>query len=511
MTEMGTGSFFRIGVLVAISATFSASGAAVSGMPAAQAAAPSVLIRGGRVVDGTGAPAREADVRVSGATIEAVAPNLALRPGERIVDASGRIVAPGFIDPHSHSDRGLRQSPGAENVLMQGITTIVVGQDGGGELPVSATLEAIARAKPAINVATLAGHGTLRELVLGADFKRAATPAEIGTMAALLDRALTDGALGLSSGLEYDPGFYATPEELQALATVVARHGGFYASHVRDEENKVFEAWREAIDVGRAAHIPVLISHIKLGVKPVWGRAAEAMRLLETSAAGGVRVMADWYPYTYWQSSMYVLIDDRDFENRVKWQAGLDEIGGAGNVLVTRYEPDPSLNGKTVAEIAAAWRTDVVTTIVEMIRAAGPNIGIIGASMDEGDLDVFVSHPQVIIGSDGGPGAHPRGYGAFPRVLARYVRERRRLALEEAIAKMTGRTAAFLGFGDRGVLAPGKKADIVVFDPATIADRGTPKQPAQSPLGLDAVVVNGQVAVEHGAATGARAGEVLRR
>lgn len=480
--------------------------------PPPAAAAASLLIRGGTVIDGTGAPGRRADVRVSGDSIVEVGPNLQAKPGERTIDATLRSVTPGFIDVHSHADRGIDETPDASTQVMQGITTAVVGQDGGGRLPVADFFADLERTPPAISYATGVGHGTVRDLALGGDFKRAATAAELETMKALVDRGMKDGALGLSSGLEYDPGFYANTDELAALASVVAPYGGYYSSHVRDEENHVMDAWREAIDVGRKARVRVEIAHMKLASKPVWGKAAEALTILADAKREGVQVMGDWYPYTYWQSAMYVLIPDRDFENRRKWEIGLDEIGGAENVRIIGYRPDPSLNGQTVADVAGAWGKDPVTVIIEMIRAAGPGIGIIGTSMDEADLAKIGAHPQTLICSDGGlSGRHPRGYGAFPRVLARYVRELKALSLEEAIAKMTGRSARQLGFDDRGLIAPGKKADLVVFDAAAIQDRGTPTDPAQPPVGISHVIVNGQIVLDDGKMTSARPGRGLRR
>jgi N-acyl-D-amino-acid deacylase len=429
-----------------------------------------------------------------------------------VIDMAGLVVAPGFIDMHSHASGGLEEHPDAASQVMQGITTALVGQDGGSDLPIADFFERIERVHPAINYATSVGHGTVRGIVMGGDFRRAASAGEIQTMKALVDRAMRDGAVGLSSGLEYDPAFYAKPDELVEVARAAAAHGGFYSSHVRDEENEVFEAWREAIDVGRKAKMPVQISHIKLASKPVWGRGAEAVTLLEHARRDGVDVTADWYPYTYWQSSIYVLIPDRDFENRAKWETGLDEIGGAGNVLITNYRPDPSFNGRTVEEIAKATGKDPVSQIVEMIRTAGPGIGIIGTSMDEDDLSVFAAHPQVLICSDGGiTGRHPRGYGAFPRVLGRYVRERGVLTLHEAIAKMTSRSAARIGMPDRGLLAAGKYADIVVFDPKIIADRGTPQEPSLAPVGMRHVIVNGEIVLRDGQQTEARPGRGLRR
>ncbi len=472
----------------------------------------SIVIVNGTVVDGTSAPGRRAAVRVEGDTIAQVADRLDPKPGERVIDASGLVVSPGFIDMHSHAGRALERQPDAESQVRQGITTTIVGQDGSSDLPIAEFFESIAQWTPAINVATSVGAGTVRGVVLGGDFKRAATPAEIEVMKALVDRAMRDGAIGLSSGLEYDPGFYAAPDEMAALASVGVRYGGFYSSHVRDEEHEAFNAWREAIDVGRKTGVPVEISHIKVAIKPVWGTAAEGLKILEAARREGVRVMADWYPYTYWQSSIYVLIPDRDFENREKWRAGLDEIGGAASVLVTNYRPEPSWNGRTLDEIARAQGKDPVTLVIDMIRAAGPGIGIIGTSMDERDLAAFVRHPLVLICSDGEiSGRHPRGFGTFPRVLARYVREQKLLTIEEAIAKMTGRSAAQAGFADRGTLAPGRKADVVVFNAATIEDRATKQNPTEMSVGVEYVIVNGEVVLDRGKLTGARPGRGLRR
>lgn len=472
----------------------------------------SLLIRGGRLIDGSGAPERRADLRVQGDTIVAIGDALAPRDGERVIDASGKVVAPGFIDTHSHADGGLEASPGAATQVRQGITTTIVGQDGGSQLPIVNFYDSIARIRPAINYATTVGHGTARGLALGGDFQRAATPAEITVMEGLVDRGMRDGALGLSSGLEYDPGSFAAPSEVIALGKVVARYGGYYTSHVRDEEHLAFESWRELIEVGRQAKIPVIVSHIKLAVTPVWGKAAEGLKILETARREGIQVTADWYPYTYWSSSIYVVIPDRDFENRKKWQDGLADIGGGKNLRVTRYAPNPAWNGKTIAEIAQLKGKDEVTTVIEMVREAGPGIGVIGTSVSEDDLNTFAAHPLVNVCSDGGlNGGHPRGAGTFPRVLGQFVRQRRLLALPEAVAKMTSRSAAQVGLTDRGLLQNGKKADIVIFDPAVVDDRATIEQPTAPPVGIEYVVVNGEVVLNAGTLTDARPGRGLRR
>jgi N-acyl-D-amino-acid deacylase len=486
--------------------------AAAAGAQAQTAPSRGLLIKGGTIVDGTAAPRRAGDIRTAGDTIVEIGPNLAPKPGERVIDASGRVVAPGFIDMHSHADRGLEDHPEAESQIQQGITLALVGQDGGGDLPVSDFFERFSRVRPAINVMTSVGHGTVRGIVLGGDFKRPATAAEIETMKALVDRAMKDGAVGLSSGLEYDPGFYGTVDEIAALASVIKPYGGFYSSHVRDEENEVLAAWSEAIEIGRRAGVPVEISHMKLASKPVWGQAAKALALVDQARQRGMDVTGDWYPYQYWQSSMYVLIPDRNFDNTAEWQQGLEEIGGAQNVLVTNYRPNPAWDGKTLAALATAEHVDAAALVVRMVKNAGPDIGIIGTAMTEDDLAAILASPATLICSDGTlSGRHPRGYGAFPRVLAQYVREKKIVSLEEAIAKMTGRSARRLGLNDRGVVAAGRKADLVVFDPDTIADRGTPADPAQSPVGIDLVIVNGEVVLDHGGMTGARPGRALRR
>lgn len=471
-----------------------------------------LLIRGGQVIDGSGKAARRADVRVTGNIISEIAPNLTPRAGERVIDATGLTVTPGFIDLHSHADRGIDRMPSAESQIRQGITTAVVGQDGSSSIPVADFLDDIDHLHPAINFITMVGHGSVRAAVMGGDFRRAATPAEIAEMKVLVDRGMRDGAVGLSSGTEYDPGFYSTSTEIDALARVIVPYGGFYASHVRDEEDGVMAAWKEVLDVGRATGVRVHISHAKLASKPVWGKAAEGLAMMDSAARAGVDVTADWYPYTYWSSSMYVLIPDRNFDNRKEWEVGLDEIGGPANVLVTDYEPDSTFNGKTVAQIAQATGTDPITAITRMMHAAGPNIGVIVTAMQERDLDLIFADPRVTICSDGGlQGAHPRGYGTFPRVLGVYVRDKKLVSLPEAISKMTSRTAKVLGITDRGVLAVGKKADIVLLNPATVADRGTKLQPAQHPVGLPYVIVNGQVVLDNGTMTAQRPGLALRR
>ncbi len=491
-----------LGTVVAVTAS------AAAQLPPAQ---PPILIRNGTVLVGDGSTPVRLDLRIRGGRIVGMAPRLVPENGEREIDATGLMVAPGFIDLHSHADRGLDQDPGAESHVRQGITTALIGQDGSSPLPISGFLDRVDALGTAINFAALVGHGTVRSLVMGADFRRAATESEIGTMAALVDRGMADGAFGLSSGLEYDPGHYSEAGELRAIAAAVRRRGGFYASHVRDEERGVLAAWREAIDVGRRTGVPVHISHMKLAARSTWGRAAEALLLVDSAAMEGLDVTGDWYPYPFWSSSIYVLVADRQLESLGHWEDALREVGGAENVLITGFGPDSTLNGKSLAEVALARGADPAGTAIALIREGGPRIGVIVTAMQEADLEEIAAHPRVMIASDGSlHGAHPRNYGAFPRVLSEYVRSRAVISLPDAVRKMTSAPAARLGLGDRGTLAPGWRADIVIFDAASVQDTGTRLRPAGQPRGIHHVIVNGELVLEAGRMTGARPGRAIR-
>lgn len=322
----------------------------------------SVLIRGGTVVDGTGAKGRVEDVRVQGERIAAVG-HLRPLPGERVIEASGLVVAPGFIDAHSHADGGLLDDPNAETMIRQGITTSVVGQDGSSHFPLKDYFSQLASKHVALNIASFVGHGTMRRQVMGDDYKRASTPEETARMQTLVAQEMDAGGLGLSSGLEYDPGFYSTTGELIALSQVAGQHGGLYISHVRDEGDKVFNSFRELITIGREGHMPAQISHIKLDTSPVWGKASDALALMEDAAKRGQDVSADVYPYTFWQSTITVLIPTRDWSDRAAWTKGLAEVGGASHILLTSDTADPDWQGKTVAQIAALTHQDPVTVI----------------------------------------------------------------------------------------------------------------------------------------------------
>lgn len=471
-----------------------------------------LLIRGGLVVDGSGEPGRIADLRIIGDRIVEVAPRLRPRRGESILEAKGLVVAPGFIDIHNHSDRGLAEDPTARTQILQGITTLAVGPDGSSPWPVAQYLAWAQEKRLAPNLLAFVGHATVRREVMGKDFRRPATPEEITRMAQLVEQGMREGAVGLSSGLEYDMGNPATTEEVITLARVAARFRGIYMSHVRDEADAVMDAFREAIRIGREAALPVQISHIKLGTVGVWGKAGEASALIDEARRDGLDVTADCYPYDAWASSITVLVPSRRHEDPVAVRRGLDDVGGAGNILITSCRAHPDYEGKTLDAVARQRGTDPVEAYIAIVRDGGA--GVVCRSMTEADIRTFMTQPWVMVSSDGGVGGlggrHPRAAGTFPRVLGRYVREGKWMSLEAAIHKMTELPAARLSLNDRGSLRKGMKADLVVFDAEKVLDRSTMLEPQLEPEGVVHVFVNGQAVVRDGQVTGERPGAVHR-
>ena len=483
------------------------------------ALAADVLISRARVYDGTGAAAYAADVRIRGNRITEVAPHLEPAAGEIVRDAGGLALAPGFIDMHSHGDRGLLEDLDAATVSRQGVTTIFVGQDGESDYPLRDWFARLQATPAAINVASMVGHATLRQQVMGKDLYRPSTQAELARMKEILGRELTAGAFGLSTGLEYEDAHFATTEEVIELSKVAAGTGGFYISHVRDEANGVFESYQELLRIGREARLPVQITHIKLGSTPVWHLAAQRMpAIFEQARREGIRLSADVYPYTFWHSTVRVIIPDRDFFNAEKVARAIADNGGPGAIRLGKYTPDPTLAGKTLEEFAARWQVTPVEAYMRIVRATEAEVNggesmenVLGSSMSEDDLRWFIAQPQIMFCSDGElHGTHPRGAGAFPRVLGRYVRDEKILTLESAVHKMTGLAAAQLGLADRGRIAPGYVADLVLFDPATIIDRSTVEAPEAPPLGIPDVMVAGDWVVRDGKVTGRHPGQVLR-
>lgn len=482
------------------------------------ASSDQTLIEGARVVDGTGAPARVADVRIAGDRIVEIG-DLDPVSGETVIDATGLTLAPGFIDTHSHHDRGLFGEPDALAVVSQGITTIVVGQDGGSPHPLADFFSRLDAEPAAVNVASYSGHNTLRNESM-ADPLREATPDEIAAMSTLLTADLEAGALGLSTGLEYDPGLYSTTAEVIALAQLTAEHGGRYISHMRSEDQRLFEAIDETIEIGRVAQLPVQISHMKLAMKGLWGRTPEALAKLDAARAEGIEITADVYPYEYWQSTMTVIFPERDFEDRSAFEFALDQVVPAEGLLIARYAPEPSYEGQTLAQIAEGRDEDPVDTYMHLVREsqtlmAETGVGtesVIATSMHPVDVAALMRWPHTNVSSDGAlRGGHPRGFGSFPRVLGRTVRDLGLMSLEEAVHKMTALSATHMGMEGRGTIAPGMAADLVLFDAGVIIDRATPEDPHHVSEGVERVWVNGRIVYEMDGPTGVRPGRVLRR
>jgi N-acyl-D-amino-acid deacylase len=471
--------------------------------------APGLTITGARIVDGTGSPPRIGGVRVEGDRIVAVG-NVKPAAGDTVVDAKGLVLAPGFIDIHNHSTSGLTGNPAAETQVAQGIATLVVGADGSSPWPIAAFLAERRKSAAAVNVMVMVGHATVRRLVMGDDYKRPARDPEIARMAALVEQGMQEGAIGLSSGLEYEVGSYSETKELVELAKAAAKHGGFYMSHVRDEADRAFEAFTEAIAIGEQARIPVQISHIKLGTVRVWRRSGEAVRLIEAARRRGVDVTADCYPYDAWHSTITVLVPDKRYDDPATVKKALDDVGGAQNVTIDRDAAHPEYELKTLEAIAKAQGITPVDLFIRIVKDGGASV--VGTSMVDEDIRRFYTQPWVMVASDGGIGLrHPRSAGTFPRVLGRFVRERRWLSLQEAIRKMTSAPAARLKLTDRGTIAAGKIADLVLFDPATIADRSTFQDPFVLPVGMKGVWVNGVRVWDDPKASGAAPGRVLTR
>jgi N-acyl-D-amino-acid deacylase len=515
-------------------------GTSVAGVtgPFSRRPAFDIVLRGGDVFDGTGAPSRQLDVGILDGRIAAMQAAIS-DTGTTEIDARGLAVAPGFIDIHSHGDGSLFSDPRVPSVLRQGITTIVVGQDGTsrsaseessrGESSrarpqnVAALLASFSRARPAVNVATMIGLGTVRGSVVGGS-DRKATADELQVMVRMVEQAVAQGACGASSGLEYTPGAFASTEELIALCRPLASRGLCYATHMRNEDDRVIESIDESIAVARGAGCRLQISHLKMQGPRNWNRLDDAFARIAVARSDGIDVAFDRYPYIAYQTGLTNLFPvwSRDggtqaFLRRVgagataarirrETLAKVELIGGWGNVQITsvRAAADSSAVGKRLD--VHAGRRDAYDVAVAMLRRSGGNVGMVGFAMSEENLDRLLAHPQGMVCSDGGAysvesrgsSPHPRGLGSFPRVLGRYVRERKALSLEQAIQKMTALPASRLNLRDRGTLALHAAADLVVFDPARVADTATFEKPFSYPTGIVVVVVNGDIALRDG-------------
>ena len=471
-----------------------------------------LVIIGATLIDGSGrAPIKDSVVVIENDRIVAVGRRGKVRiPQEaRVIDGRGLVVAPGFIDAHNHSERGFQTDPTAASQLSQGITTIVVGQDGGSPFPVGEFLDNLDQKPIALNVLTFVGHATVRSRVMGEDSNRRATPAEIEKMKQLVEQAMREGAIGLSTGLEYETGKPASTEEVIALARSASAYGGIYISHIRDEADQSFEALAEAIRIGKEARIPVQISHIKLGTVGVWGRAGDVVGLINKARASGQDVTADCYPYNAWSSTIKVLIPSGRHEDPVDVARGLADVGGPANITIVSCRTHPDYEFKTIEEISKREGITPVELYMKIVRDGGA--GVVCHSMKDDDIKTFYQQPWVMVSSDGGIGSrHPRGAGSYPRVLGRYVRELSWLTLPEAIRKMTSFPARRFKLNDRGLIRRGYKADVVLFDPDKIIDRSTFTEPELIADGVKRVFINGAEVWGSGRATGDLPGKALR-
>ena len=499
-----------------------------------------LLITGGTIVDGTGEPGYAGDVGIrDGRIVRVSRESLDASAAGRVIDASGLVVAPGFIDLHAHLEP-LPLLPGAESHVRQGVTTALGGPDGSSPWPVGEYLTEQQADGVGMNIGMLVGHNTVRrEVMQAAD--RAPTGEELARMQEMVAQAMDEGAFGLSTGLRYIPGAFASTDEVIALARVAGERGGIYTSHLRDEGFDLLDGVAEGIRIGAEAEIPVILTHHKVVGAPMWGSSAQTLAMIDSARAAGIEVSADQYPYTATHTGISILVpswalaDGNDALQRrledpvlrdsirsgLLWNLVNDRGGNdLSRVQFSSVSWDRSLEGRTLKDWAERDGLDTgietgVDLVLEAMRRGGANA--IFHVLDEGDIERIMRHPETVPASDGRlsePGVghpHPRAYGTFPRVLAVYVRERGVLTLEDAVRRITSLAASRLGLEDRGTIAEGAWADITIFDPATVADRSTFAEPHQYPEGIPWVIINGVPAVADGVFMDVRPGTMLRR
>lgn len=466
----------------------------------------STLIKNVLIVDGTGSKPYKGALRISAEKIYEVG-NLSEKSGEQVIDGEGKVLAPGFIDTHSHHD--LSSMTDYMAAMSQGISTIVVGQDGFSKYPIKDFFQKVEDTPGTLNIASYIGHNTLRGQVLGENYQRKASDAEVEEMRKLLIEEMASGALGMSSGLEYDPGIYSERSEVIQLAKELKALDGRYISHMRSEDMKLEEAIEEIIEIGRQAQVPVQISHFKLARKSLWGKAAEILQRLDQARGEGIDITADVYPYEYWQSTMTVLFPKRDFDNIASARHALTELTSPEGMIISSFEAEKSYEGKTLAEIAAKRGEAPEITYMKLIDMSQktPGESIIARSMTEADIYTLLNWPHANLCSDGSPTGHPRGWGSFPR----YFSKAQDLPIEKRIEKMTSLAAQHMGIDDRGILEKGAYADLVLFDPEKLMDVATFKDPAQKSKGIISVWVNGAKVYDGNSATEARPGKLIKR
>lgn len=511
---------------------------ALSEAPTAQSPPYDLLLRNGRIVDGSGNPWYRGDVAMRGDTIVRIAAAIT-DPAARVIDIGGQVIAPGFIDIHTHARRGIFVAPTADNYVRQGVTTLMEGPDGGSPVPLKPFLARLDALPKSVNMGSFIGQGSVRSAVIG-DVNRRPTTEELDKMRALVEQGMKDGAFGLSTGLFYVPGTFTPTEEVIELARVAGRFGGIHVSHMRDEASGVIESVKETIAIGEQGGLPTQVTHHKIIGPGNWGRSVDTLRLIDEARARGVDATIDQYPYTASSTSIQAALlpawaqeggraatlnrlKDPVTRAKIKTESAriirLERGGGdAKNIVIASCGWDPSLAGKTLADVvrlrgmepAVENAAEAAMWIIEQGGCQG-----IFHAINEADLERILRHPATMIGSDGEVPVfgkdhpHPRSYGTFARVLAVYVRDRKTITLEDAVRKMSSFPAERLGLLDRGLLRPGMKGDIAVFDPARVLDAATFEKPHQYAEGFSVVVVNGQVVFERSAMTAARPGRVL--
>jgi len=505
---------------------------------ATQAQNYDLLIRNGKIIDGTGNSWYYGNIGVWNGKIYAIGP-LENARANRVIDAKGLIVAPGFIDVHAHIEGDELDVPTADNFIYDGVTSLVTGNCGGSNVDMSNYFHRLDSIGMSLNVASLIGHNTVRRAVMG-DAQRDPTAEEQKQMEQLVELAMKDGAVGLSTGLIYVPGTYSKTTEVVGLAKAASTYNGVYASHIRSEGDRVTEAIEEAINIGRQANMPVEISHFKVTYKTNWGRSTSTIAQVEAARKEGIDVTVDQYPYVAssttldttvpeWafsggRDSLYMRLNEPATRDRIKKEMmqslKKSQLKDYSYALVARYGPDESYNGKSISTINSqikgrkAKPEEEAETILEMITSG--RVQMVYFSMNEDDIAYIMKYPFTMTASDAGivefgrNMPHPRAYGTNARVLGRYVRERKTIGLEEAIRKMTSLPAQKFKFRDRGLLREGFAADIVVFDEAQVEDIATFEKPHAYSKGFKYVVVNGELVVDEGKHTGVRAGVVLK-
>jgi len=481
----------------------------------------STLITNVRVMDGTGSPAVKGSVRIKGDIIVEVG-NLKARPNEKIIDGKGQVLAPGFIDAHSHHLGDLQKNPSGLSTSNQGITTVVIGQDGE-SYPMDSLEKDMKEKHIVANIASYTGHSSLREEIMGEkNLFRNATQAEIDKMKNILSKELSKGSLGLSTGLEYEQAFYSNRDEVLQLAKVAAAANTRYISHIRSEDVTMADALDEIIQIGKITKMPVQISHIKLAKQSDWNTASSILTQLEKARAEGVQITADVYPYTFWNSTLRVLFPARDYTNMASAQLAVTQLFDPSQSYIVQYAPNPSYVGKTVSAIAVERKESDAQALMSLVAIAadfkekhpgykGSIEAIAAKSMNESDVAKFIAWPYSVICSDGNGGGHPRGYGSLTRVLGKYVREDKVISLENAVHKMTAQTAEYLGIKDRGIIAVGKKADLVLLNPETVIDHAAILNSHALSTGIEMLWVNGQLVYAQQKATGKKPGVLIKR